>query len=347
MIDANAKAFENLINQLLSHENFEVEAGRRYIRTNDEEKNWLKYAQIEDVLNINSNLRCVLIKLDNVLYGITVGLKLDYSDVDESIIKEIDVNSGLVTLLVSEELLLLDKKADFLRFYDTILFQHKDADYKGHNFEDILDFTEQLSVFEFPKLSPIKDDYLNRVSCFIFCKNSTQLVLEFDENVLSTIGQLGLIGSDDISYRILLDCLFSNTYKHAFLEAYRLIERLFPINYISEFHKAAKPQMSFMEFTAALENFTGWKPKEEDAVSKIFDSRKDKTKAHFDDFVASFTSFDMSVDKYFYKLRNSIVHFRANHEEVNLSKNQWNLLLLSTLNLLDDQYSYYGQIVRN
>lgn len=346
MIEVNHKAFYNLIEQFTQRQALSVEEGRRYISTNDQEKEWIKITDITDILYVTPSLRLVQIQFKGNIYCAVIGSDLDTSLFDNSIIEETSLNAGVYTLLISLNYVKLDKKVNYLEFYDSILFQHKDKSYKGHDYNDLVPFLEQVYFFVIPDFSIIKIHKLSRTACYIFTKNPLQLVLEFSENVLDTISELSLVGSDNISYKLLLGCLFSTTYKHAFLELYRLIERLFPINYLKDFYKKSGSKLTFLEFSAELENTTNWRPKEDDAIEKIFDSARLNTRTHFEAFHNSSTALQgFNNSKYFYSLRNSIVHFRANHLEQELNNTQWNLLLLATVIMLDEQYSQYSIIL--
>jgi hypothetical protein len=101
-----------------------------------------------------------------------------------------------------------------------------------------------------------------------------------------------------------------------------------------------------VQFTSSLEGLTGWRPKEDEAVEKMFSKNTPSTKAQFNNFISTLSVAPPPNDyKYFYNLRNSIVHFRANHQEFILSNQQWNLLILATLSLLDEQYSMNNEIL--
>jgi hypothetical protein len=206
---------------------------------------------------------------------------------------------------------------------------------------------ENIHLFEVPEYSIVKSNWTSRIACYIYSNNSSQLILDFDKNVTEFISELSLIGSDNISYKIVLGCLFSNTYKHAFLELYRLVERLFPISYLMDFYNIAATKLNFLDFVSHLENITKWRPREDEAIEKIFSNSKPNTRHYFQTFHNSLSSIkDQNDYTFFYDLRNSIVHFRANHMELELTRCQWNLLLTATLFLVDEQYSVYTDILK-
>ncbi len=241
----------------------------------------------------------------------------------------------------------IHKRSNHLEFYDKILFQHKDPAYKGHDYEELLPFVDPCIILKLTDNFLIKHNILSRIACYIFSLNSSELILDFDSDVTEFISELSLVGSDSIFYKLILNCLFSTSYNHAFLELYRLVERLFPITYLQEFHTKSNSQLSFLEFTSELEKVTSWRPKEEEAVEKIFDSSKQLTTQYFQDFHDTSPEFkDQNHFNFFYQLRNSIVHFRASHSEISLEPKQWNLLFLATLVLIDEHYSIYNNILQ-
>ena len=347
MIEVNKRAFSLLIEQFLQLNQKDVEEGRRYIYTNDEEKEWIKSAKIHETVYVTPNLRIIQIHFEGKLFFASIGSQLDTTSLDVSVIKELELNAGVISLLLSEGLIKLDKKLNNLEFYDNILFQHQEKDYEGHKYADLLVYLEDIHLFEIPEYSIVKSNWTSRIACYIYSKNPSQLILNFDNDVTELISELSLVGSDNISYKIVLSCLFSNTYKHAFLELYRLIERLFPISYLKEFHDVTESRLKFLDFVTELENITKWRPREDEAIEKIFINSKPTTRNYFKKFHDSSTSLQSQNDyTFFYSLRNSIVHFRANHLELELTNEQWNLLLNATLFLIDEQYSANNEMLR-
>ena len=226
------------------------------------------------------------------------------------------------------------------------MFQHKDPSYVGHDFEELLEYLQPLQLFQIPVNSFFDSSDSIRILSYMFVNNPQLLMLNFSKGSLDTMLEIILTSSKNISFGLILNCILSVSFKHSFLELYRLIERIFPVNYIQDFHGKSGTTMKFLDFSALLESSTGWKPKEYEAVERIFDNTKLKTKKFFEDFLDSSAELRVQKDHVcFYRLRNSIVHFRANHEEYNLDENQWNLLLIATLYILDEQYSMYQKIL--
>ncbi|RCU42112.1 hypothetical protein EIZ47_10850 [Chryseobacterium lacus] len=64
MIDVNKRAFSLLIEQFLQLNKKDVEEGTRFISTNDEEKEWIKSAKINDFVYITPTLRIIQIQFE-------------------------------------------------------------------------------------------------------------------------------------------------------------------------------------------------------------------------------------------------------------------------------------------
>ena len=347
MIDVNKNAFENLITQFVAENSEIIPEAIRYFKSNESEKEWIKKSNVVDVLYLTPFQRIIQIEYLQNEYFAVIGSYINTSSIDPAVSIEEEINGGIAALLISLNHLRLYKKSNLLEFYNNILFQHLDNNYKGHNFKDLIPYIDTNQLFKIPDYSIISDNKIGRFACYIYSNSPAELVLDFDKIFLNTISEISLVGSEIISYKIILSCLFSTSYKHAFLELYRLLERLFPINYLKDFHLKSGTKLSFLEFSAELENTISWRPKEEDAIEIIFNNTQASTKTIFTDFLDSSPNLHGQKDsKYFYSLRNSIVHFRANHVDHELSNVQWNKLLIATIHLIDEQYSLHNSILK-
>lgn len=346
MIKTNIEAFNNICKQLFELTQIKTETGRRYFSTTEEEKKWLIETNISGIEFFLPSIRAFNLEFNGLKYIAVIGANMQNFNEDPSILLVTELNSGLITLLISEGLLKINPTANLLEFDDNIMSQHKDADYKGHDYFEILSYLEPIKLFQITENSILKDENLYRILVYIYSNNPNYLILEFNKSVLETFTEISLVGSKNISYNLLLHSLLSTNFKHSFLELYRLVERLFPINYLKDFHERVDTKLNFIEFSSELENITSWRPREEDALEKIFSIAKQNTKNSFDNFQKSNPNLqNQSEYKYFYKLRNSIVHFRSSHEEFKLNSEQWNLLIIATLTLIDEQYSFYNKIL--
>jgi hypothetical protein len=340
MRNANSTAFEFLINQLTFNSNLNVKKGIRYIETNDLEKEWLKELKIGSIFQPLPDVKGINISFKDENYLAIINVNTTNSNLDAEVISEESINAGILTVLISEKLIDLDSKTELLDFYNEIMFQHIDKDYKGHDFNDLVRYLKPINFYHIPENSVLNKQGLKRSLCYLYSKNPDRLINKFNTEILATYSELSLMGSNNISFALVLSSLLSTSFKHTFLELYRLVERIFPISYLKDFHEVTKSELSFMEFSSKLENITSWRPKEDEALTKIFDLTNDSTKLYFEAFFNTSQELQgQEQPKFFYKLRNSIVHFRTAHNNIELNDNQWNMLINATLYLLDEHYS--------
>jgi len=346
MKDANSSAFEFLIDQLTENSKFTVKKGTRYIKTEDFEKKWLKELKIPSVFQPLPDVKGIEIEFEEKKFLVLINANASNRSLDKDVISEESLNAGILTVLLSEKLVELDTKIEFLDFFNEIMFQHLDPDYDGHDFNDLVRYVQPINFYSLPENSVLNSQGLKRILSYLYAQNPDRLINKFDKNVLSTYAELSLIGSNNISFELVLSSLLSTSFKHTFLELYRLVERIFPVSYLKEFHEVSKSNLSFIEFSSNLENITSWRPKEDEALNKIFESTEASTKLYFDSFFNSLSEFQAQQQyKFFYKLRNSIVHFRTTHDSIDLTDSQWNKLIHATLYLLDEHYSKYHKIL--
>jgi len=339
MIETNIAAFNNLIEDFSTGSDELVENGKRYIKTNTAEKEWLQKLVIENSLRILSSVTIILIKYEDFSYIAFIGNKLDEVNLDTHVLQNEPLNAGLITVLLAENFLKLSKST-LLDFYNDILFQHKEPEYKGHDYEDIVPFLNTINFYQIPKDSVLSNNNLYKIATYLIAIDKQYLILDFSNVVINLFADLSLMGSEKIEFEFFLNSLLSSNFKHSFLELYRLVERIFPLNYLKELHVAVTTAIPFLSFAALVEEKIGWRPREEDALEKIFEKTSSSTTTLF---LAVFQNPQavevISCSKQFYKLRNSIVHFRANHTEPILNQIQWNLIIQGTLELIDQHYS--------
>jgi hypothetical protein len=342
MIEENKKAFASFA-QDLSEDEIVIEDGKRYFNTNGLEKRWLRESQVEETVLLSPVTKCVKIVFDENTYVLLVGFDLNEDVVDDEVMQKEDLNAGLFTLVASDEIISISRSSNKLAFYDEIMVQHKDPDYKGHDYTELLPYMDSLDVYLLPVNSILWDANLERITCYILSLDNSNLTIEYSDSLLELYSDISLVGGNSISYSLMLNSLLSTNYKHSFLELYRIIERLFPLKYLIDFHEKSKSNLSFMEFSSTLEDVTNWRPKEDEALTKLFVEANEETISNY--FVLPNVEIfnEGNESKGFYKLRNSIVHYRANHQEYSVSNDDWEKIIKGSLFLIDEYYSKYSR----
>ena len=106
--------------------------------------------------------------------------------------------------------------------------------------------------------------------------------------------------------------------------------------------------MNFIEFSKELEESTGWKPTEQDALEKLLGTIEQSDKELFSKLQKIINFPEHESEKYhritanfIYKLRNNIVHFRAINEEKSYNDEEWNVIIEFCLEVVIDLYHRY------
>ncbi|WP_124328722.1 hypothetical protein [Desulfonema ishimotonii] len=269
MKEANKRVFSILTNFADQADDLSYPTGIRYIKTNEEDKKWLKNLKIVKRQSVLPTLNFATIQFDGKEYFVAVGWK-DSIRLSE-IITPVDLNAGLVTALISEIEISVRRNISAIQIVDEILFQCKESesDYSGHNFEDIILFFEPLIVYEILDDSLFKADDITQISGYYISKNFEKLSLPFSETTLLDFEKTFIEDSPHIPYENLLLSLTSVHWKYSFLDIYRCLERLFPIVALDNFHQELNLGISLLEFSEKMENATGWRPIEEHSLRKL------------------------------------------------------------------------------
>jgi hypothetical protein len=102
--------------------------------------------------------------------------------------------------------------------------------------------------------------------------------------------------------------------------------------------------MSLLEFAAKIENVTGWRPKEEDAIDRLCVLLPPAAEALFENVKTGLGGgVDQKIARWLYELRNSVVHFRPAIKQLHLNDAQWDEIFRATLLLIDKIYANYDR----
>ncbi|MFM8296427.1 MAG: hypothetical protein ACKN9E_18025 [Microcystaceae cyanobacterium] len=140
-----------------------------------------------------------------------------------------------------------------------------------------------------------------------------------------------------ISYENLLYSFVSFSWKHCFLDIYRCLERLFSIPKFKKIYNTIiekKDLLNFQDFATLCEEEISLKLREEETLEKLLNGEEKITQR----LERSESSY-----KFIYKLRNSIVHFRASQETIvpNDDDDRWNIIISVCLRLVLKLYAQY------
>lgn len=346
MRTTNSEAFKLLIQDYEGRVDKTASTGIRYIKTNDSEKEWLQKLKIGDTQLLTQKITACVIDYNGEVYFALIGASID-THVDPSLLLEVELNAGIITVLLSVGLLNINSSINLLEFEENILSQHEADDYSGHSYDELLPFLQPVMLYKIPPKSVFEwDCNIYRISTYIFSTETAELSLNYKTNTLNQFVLIASEGVQAVPYENIFNSMISVNWKYSFLELYRSIERLFPITDLQEFYKQSNISMPFLDFAAKIEDVLNWKPKEDDAIKKIFDNCREDLKIEIKAWAVKVSgNKDTEPSKYIYKLRNSIVHFRAKHENIDCQPDDWDELVCVLLKHIDFYYTEYENII--
>lgn len=346
MIDANINIFKVLADFVQSREiGVPIsEKNKRFIETSDSDKEWLKKIKILIKQPILPNFKTATFEFDSNKYFVAMGWHTQ--EISEEVIQFLEPNAGIVTALLYELKIPVNQNASPYDIVNEIFYESDHQSIK-YNFSLVAKFFEPISIYQIQDNSPfVNQDNMDiiRLSGFYALKNRQLISLDFSELTLTRFEKLFIEGSQNIPYENLLLSLVSVYWKYAFLDVYRCIERLFCISALEDFHKNLKLGDSLLKFSADIENYIGWRPKENEALNKLIENSPEKA-------IQLFQEVKIFIDgqkegKYgelMYRVRNSIVHFRPANEEIKLDDENWDKLINSSLLIIDYWYNKYDK----
>jgi len=349
MIDANKYIFEVLAAFVQKSEvAVSVSNNKRCIETNTKDKEWLQELKIINKQLILPNFQTASFEFNSHKYFVAVGWQSKQTIDSDEVIEFVQLNAGIVTALLFELKIPLSHEANPYHIADKILYDDPiNSIIKYEDFYLISSFFEPFSVYRIQEDSPFlqKNDIdLIRISGFYALKNSQLIALKFSSKTFDKFENIFFEGSKNIPYENLLFSLVSVSWKYSFLDIYRCIEMLFPLSYLEIFHKELKIEDSLLKFSADVEKYMGWKPKEKDAVNKLIDESPEEARKLLREIKKLLDGTEEgNCGDFVYKIRNSIVHFRPATQSINIEDNNWDMLIRASLYIVEYWYKQYDE----
>jgi len=367
----------------------ELPEGTRFIKTDEDEKEWLKKSLIDEKYSVLPALKVSSLKFGGKKYFIVIGWESPGDSTE--ILTHIPLNAGLVTALIYKLNIPVRRGIDPLSIVNEVLFEYKEGteDYSGHGFDLIINFFEPFHVYEIKEDSPIEKSDMLRIAGHFICENKDRLFLPFSSETICKFEKLFMEGIPGIPYENLLLSLTSIHWKFSFLDIYRCIERLFPVVSLNALHQSIECPVSLFHFSEEVEEKIRWRPKESEAINILLKEIPDEVRELLQEVKTSLdgtpkgeigSSFSEQINKinkmllkelpdeirrfleemktsldgtpkgeigsFFYKIRNSIVHYRAS-TPIYAPGNEadWDKLIKAGLAVIDYWYNHkkYGE----
>lgn len=293
-------------------------------------------------------LKFAIFEFGSQLYFVSVSLNkqnIDASSLEGYGLLDFDNNSGISTALIYELKIGVKEDIDPYKILDEVFYEIKENQREGFEYIKIVDFFESIKIYQITKDCPFVSDNLEfaekdideilfRLALLLLVKNDAVRILKFSPETLECFVKLCEEGSMKISYENLLYSFVSFSWKHCFLDIYRCLERLFSIPKFKKFYDTIfekKHSLNFQDFASLCEEEISLKLREEETLEKLLSGEEKITER----LGSSENSY-----KFIYKLRNSIVHFRASQETMipNDDDDRWNIIINVCLRLVFSLY---------
>ncbi|UOQ44059.1 hypothetical protein MUN89_19685 [Halobacillus salinarum] len=332
--EMNKNVFDIFLNYM---DNFEIEidyTASRWIYLNQDDKDWCKGIDIYSQFNLLPRVYSVLFKYNEENYLAITGLgKLN--DFDPIIqVDEVELNAGIFMTIINEVYVPLKKNADKYEIYNSVLSQHEDSSYNGHDFTDLKKFFESIYIYKIGKDSLFYDFSLEKIVTYVLYNNSQELYLDFSTQTLNQLNNLIFKVQNELPFNHICNSLLSVQWKDSFLEAYKCIESIFHFEALTDLYKKSNTTLDIYDFTKLIDLEIGWRPKEIDTLKRIFE-KVNSTPIEIIKELKSQDQKTMSDYKWFYQIRNSIVHSRPSIEEVFFENSEWDKLIQATIHIIE------------
>lgn len=282
-------------------------------------------------------------------------------------IEKIEPNGAYFISIVKDLGLGISKRSSMQEIEEKILFQQEDiSSYNGHNWKDLEEYIEPYMIFEIVADSLLFEEELSTISYFIYSHINTAIHLNITD-LMSSYRALLLIKSPIPKENIFLS-FTSSHWKHAYLELYRCIEKLYHIPRALELKRTIGYNGSAEKLARTCRDQLRWKRKEEDSLilliqainekylisCNIFNSpalnlKEDEHTTEIIDPITSVAIKTMidpekskkSIGEKIYTIRNELVH-QIEDSTNNYTENDWTTLINLLLIICEDRYSAYS-----
>ncbi|WP_041237854.1 hypothetical protein [Gloeothece citriformis] len=324
---------------------------KRCIQTDDFEKEWLKKLKVKETQPILPNFKTASFEFDNKEYFVVVGWESEPETINENIaeaIQLIELNAGIVTALLFELKILVRKKSDAYAIINNIFYPPLEEiieEIIKVDFRIVVDFFEPIFVYEISIDSPffnIDQQKILKLSGLYISVNKENSFLNFSEQTSLMFERIFLEGSTTIPYDNIVFSLVAVYWKYCFLDIYRCIERLYPIVILKTLHQNLGIKTSLLEFASNIEQYIGWRPRENEAINQLMDELPEDIVKLFQEikqFLEQTT--EGKLGDFIYKIRNSIVHFRPATQAIELDEENWDKLIRASLLAIEYWYDKY------
>ena len=164
---------------------------------------------------------------------------------------------------------------------------------------------------------------------------------------LNKVSDIFQSGSEHVPFENILQGMLSISWGGFFLELYRAIEQLYAVPRLAALVEAWPTSLPYRSLADLLESHLAWRPKEDEALAKIIAECDDTIVAPLRESFSGHRDGDQEITTEkvaadIYKVRNSLVHFRAALGTVQRTNKEWDDMISAMLDLVKDVYQRHG-----
>lgn len=333
--ETNAIIFKNFIDYINRPEfaDFALQATsylnrKRFIKLDEVQKQWLTKTEVREIFHhklyyqISPKVKAALLRYQDIDYFTITGLDTFDNDGFELPCLEPSEkpNGGLLSVIIAELGIPLNNNINALEIIDSILPQYEGEEgekYQGHEIGKVKEYFLPIEVYKIEKdfilYNLTSETLLPRLTGWRLCTQTQSLALPFSKATLQFFKKIFLESALSIPYENLVQCCYSVSWQHAFLELYRCIERLYSICILAELYQDLNLEkvITLLEFEKKIEETLKWHHNEEMSLKIIF-ANLPKASIEPLDKVKKLNpkTGGMTTPNWFYAIRNNIVHFR-------------------------------------
>jgi hypothetical protein len=346
MINANKAAFNSFSERIVRRD---AGAAARWIITNGTDKLWLKNVELLDEFRFDSGNSIIQCRFENLMYYVLVGFSIDELE-DDAPLKFAELNAGLFTALLAEKDIILPD-LDEIEIVEQALIPVGD-DYKGQNWEDLRGLCKSLTLLVALSDTPLAnydgvESSLQRAALIGVTHASTLRSLPYSAQSLKKCSALASDIDSKVPWGVLAYALAAVRWDHAYLDVYRCIERLFPLPKMKELKKSLQVASPGLNLSKEIERMLGWRQAEEAGMESLFNAVDNASRRFHNAYInywpeAPNENVARGMAQHFYKLRNSIVHFRPVTEQPPFSYERWSVVMDNFIDLVDELYREFS-----
>jgi hypothetical protein len=310
----------------------------RWLETFEEDRDFITDAKLTDVLTFSARRHLVRFEFNSKVFVSSIGFDFPSVFFDDY---QCEVHGGMLTALLGEVDVLPTGTASEIR--DIVEFSSDDdPDYTGH---DIQSVCQLFPVIKFYNFGDDDESTVNSIFfqfCLDECRSGPYWI---DDDLQISLRKIAILDNHNFPFSTIFRSIFDNYPSSLFLSLYRFLEALYSYDKYLELIEKLNLAQSWEEVSHTLEDVLGWRPHEEGGLISLFgmasetDLRSLIKSMGFDDSEIKEISIKSVAAKRFYKLRNSLVHFRPAHKNFDMKSVDWKDLCISTCNIVLDVYS--------